>query len=66
MHPPLSVGGGGGGGGGGGVGVGGWSSYKPFKKRGGGDLTGTQLWEGVAGKEEVTFFRGEGGAISQK
>ena len=31
-------------------------------KRGG--LTGPQLWEGVAGKEGVTFFRGV--AILQK
>ena len=35
-----------------------WGVEPPtkFSKRGG--LTGPQLWEGVAGKEEVTFFRG--------
>ena len=32
-----------------------------FSKRGG--LTGPQFLEGVAGKEGVTFFKGEGVAI---
>ena len=42
---------------------GGRTSYQIFKK---GGLTGPQVWEGVAGKEEVIFFKRGGGAILQK
>ena len=48
-------------GGSGGVGV--LTSYQIFKK---GGLTGPQLWEGVAGKERVTFFRGGGLQFKKK
>ena len=42
-----------------------WTSYQIFKEPPG--LTGPQLWEGVAGKEGVTFFRwGRGVAIFTK
>ena len=44
--PPLSAGGGGG-----------QLNLLPNFQKGGG-LTGPQLWDGVAGKEGVTFFRG--------
>ena len=35
-----------------------------FSKKGG--LTGPQFWEGVAGKEGVTFFRGGGCNFTKK
>ena len=43
-----------------GGGRGGWTSNQNFKK---GGLTGSQLLEAVAGKEEVTFLRGWGVVI---
>ena len=54
-----------------GVGAGGGGGVEPPTKfsKGGGGLIKLQLWEGVVGKEGVTFFRGDGGgwvAISQK
>ena len=48
--PPPSAEGGGGGGG-----------ETPKKKKKRGSLVGSQLLEGVAGKEEGDFFQGEGG-----
>ena len=48
--PPPSAEGGGGGGG---------ETPTKFSKRG--SLVGSQLLEGVAGKEEGDFFQGEGG-----
>ena len=39
-----------------GWGGGGFEPPTKFSKRGG--LTGPQLWEGVAGKEGITFFKG--------
>ena len=35
-------------------------NLQPNFKKGAGGLAGPQLLEGVAGKERVTFFRGEG------
>ena len=37
--------------------LGGWTSRQIFKRGGGAGLAGPQLWEEVAEKEGVTFFR---------
>ena len=43
------------------VGGGGEFNLQPNFQKGGGDLKGPQLLKGVAGNEEVTVFRGDGG-----